>query len=525
MRQENRPEFKKLGMIGVGSMGGMMSLLYAEHGVEVHYYDPSEENVKQLQDHAESIHAGNRIVHQKDYRELCESISSPDSPKLFVFSIPHGPVGDKTVESLRPYLKTGDIILDCSNEDWRNTERRQKALDPDGIHYIGCGVSGGYQSARHGPSMSPGGDAEILKKVIPFLERVAAKDKEGRPCTTCIGPGGSGHYVKMVHNGIEQGMMSAIAEVWFIMNRCLKMTYEAIADTFQSWNESDPLRDNFLVTIGADINRTKDQEGHFVLANVLDKVVQDVDNSEGTGVWTCDETIRLHVPSPTIVTAHLFRLASADAAKRERVNRAFKGGAAQPTTIKLEVPHEKALPSFIKDLKLALYAAFLCAFTQGLSIIKAMDREQGWNLDYRAILQIWRGGCIIQSDYISDLLDRVLSSRSDTQSPNEMAVDDLLSQDDVAAELGTCFSSLKNVVLKSLAVDAYIPSLSATLEYIKYSGSTELPTQFMEAELDYFGAHSFDLKSEGPGKSLKGSHHYEWKPPRGIFGEKLDGTK
>ncbi|KIX94389.1 uncharacterized protein Z520_09775 [Fonsecaea multimorphosa CBS 102226] len=522
MGQDDSPEFKKLGMIGVGSMGGMMSLLYAEHGVEVHYFDPSEENVKQLQEHAESIHEENRIVHQKDYKELCESISSPDSPKLFVFSIPHGSVGDKTVESLRPYLQAGDIILDCSNEDWRNTERRQKDLEPDGIHYIGCGVSGGYQSARHGPSMSPGGDAETLKKIIPFLERVAAKDKQGRPCTTCIGPGGSGHYVKMVHNGIEQGMMSAIAEVWFIMNKCLKMPYETIADTFESWNDSGPLRDNFLVAIGADINRTKDGEGKFVLASVLDKVVQDVDNSEGTGVWTCEETVRLHVPSPTIVSAHLFRLASADVAKRARVNKAFKGGAAQPQTIKLEVPHEKSLPSFIEDLKLSLYGAFLCAFVQGLSLIRAKDRESGWNLDYRMILQIWRGGCIIQSDGISDLLDSVLSQSSTTPAD---VVDELLAQETLASELTTCLAPLKNVVLKSLAADAYIPSLSATLEYIKYSGSTELPTQFMEAELDYFGAHSFDLKSEAPGKPLKGSHHYEWKPPRGIFGDKLDGTK
>ncbi|KIW95194.1 uncharacterized protein Z519_03778 [Cladophialophora bantiana CBS 173.52] len=473
MGQENRPEFKKLGVIGVGSMGGMMSLLYAEHGVEVHYCDPrmSEENVKQLQEHAESIHGSNRIERQKDYKELCENILSPDSPKLFVFSIPHGPVGNKTVEK-GPRPRWYPLY-------WLRCKRRVPKRQTRSLY------------------VPPGGDAETLKKIIPFLERVAAKDKERRPCTTCIGPGGSGHYVKMVHNGIKQGMMSAIAKVWFIMNRCLKMAYEAIADTFQSWNESDPLRDNFLAAIGADINRTKDQEGHFVLANVLDKVVQDVGNSEGTGVWTCDETVRLRVPSSTIFSAHLLRLDSADAAKRERVNRAFKGGATQLTTIKLE----------------------------GLGIIKAMDREQDWNLDYRAILQIWQGGCIIQSDYISDLLDRVLSSRSDTQSPKGIAVDDLLSQDDVAAEWGTCFPSLKNVVLKSLAVDAYIPYLSATLEYITYSGSTELPTQFMEAELDYFGAHSFDLKSEWPGKPLKGSHHYEWKPPKGIFGEKLDGTK
>lgn len=473
-----------------------------------------ENNVKDLQDRAKSINAEDKIVHQKDYKDLCESLSSTGSPKLVVFSIPHGSVGDETVKGLRPYLEKGDIILDCSNEYWRNTERRQKDLEPDGIHYIGCGVSGGYQSARHGPSMSPGGDADTLKKILPFLERVAAKDKQGRPCTTAIGPRGSGHYVKMIHNGIEQGMMSAIAEVWFILNKCLRLDYLKISDVFESWNQDGPLRDNFLVSIGVDINRTKDDQGNFVLATVLDKVVQDVDNSEGTGVWTCEEAIRLHVPAPTIVSAHLFRLASADAARRLDVNNAFQD-IMHPGTIKLEVPHEKSLPTFLQDLRLSLYAAFLSAFIQGLRIIKTMDVEQGWNLNYRAILQIWRGGCIIQSDYISDMLDRAIS---DAQLDTDV-VGRLLSIPAVASELAYTFPALKNVVLKSIEADAYVPSLGATLEYLKYSASTELPTQFMEAELDYFGGHNYDLKSEFPGKPAKGPHHYEWKPAKGIFGE------
>ncbi|EXJ86035.1 hypothetical protein A1O1_06404 [Capronia coronata CBS 617.96] len=511
---DSGPEFKKLGMIGVGSMGGMMSLLYAEHGVEVHYYDPKEENADALEENAKAIHLEKSVVRQKDYKDLCESLSSPNSPKLFVFSTPHGSVGDEIVKGLQPHLNMGDIILDCANEHWQNTERRQEELEPDGIHYIGCGVSGGYQSARSGPSMSPGGNAEALKKVLPFLQRVAAKDRQGRPCVTAIGPGGSGHYVKMVHNGIEQGMLSAIAEVWFIMNRCLKLKYERIAEIFESWNQDGPLQDNFLVSIGVDINRTKDKDGHFVLASILDKVVQDVDNSEGTGVWTCEETMRLHVPSPTIATAHLFRLASADAARRLAVNKSFNGGV-QPGVIKLEVPHEKSLPSFIEDLKLALYAAFLSSFVQGLQIIKAMDHEKGWNLDYRAIIQIWRSGCIITSGYISDLLDGVFA-RPDHDDDN------LLANQELGDELNKCFPPLKNVVLKSLEADAYIPSLSATLEYYKYSGSTELPTQFMEAELDYFGEHSFDLKSEGPGEPVKGKHHYEWKPAEGIADEKQE---
>ena len=155
-----------------------------------------------LQGEAKKISAEHMIVHQKDYAELCKSLRDGDKPIHFVFSIPHGTVGDKTVEGLRPYLKKGDVIIDCSNELWLNTERRQRDLDPEGIHYIGCGVSGGYQSARHGPSCSPGGSEQGLKAVMPFIRQIAAKDKQGRPCTTEVGPGGSGHYVKMVHNGM-----------------------------------------------------------------------------------------------------------------------------------------------------------------------------------------------------------------------------------------------------------------------------------------------------------------------------------
>ena len=152
----------------------MMSLLFAEHGCEVHFYDPSEENVKELEREAKKIYAEKKIVHQKDYKELCESLGGKDEPLHFVFSIPHGSVGDKTVEGLEPYLRKGDIIIDCSNELWTNTEKRQKRLDPKGIHYIGCGVSGGYQAARHGPSCSPGGSEEALKAVMPFIKTIAA---------------------------------------------------------------------------------------------------------------------------------------------------------------------------------------------------------------------------------------------------------------------------------------------------------------------------------------------------------------
>ena len=502
-----------------------MSLLFAEHGIEVNFFDPSKANDKQLHDHAREAKVQDRIFQRNDYKALCESL---DSPKVFVFSVPHGAVGDKTVEGLRPYLKKGDIMMDASNELWKDTERRQKLLEPDGVHYIGMGVSGGYQSARHGPSISPGGSKEALDLVMPFLKKVAARDKQGRPCTAEVGPGGSGHYVKMVHNGIEHGMMSTICEIWGIMTECLSMSYEEIADVFERWTKdgNSPLvsinvmvtiglsttetwqKVNFLVSIGVDICRTKDpNDGSYVLAKVKDKVVQDVDGTEGTGTWTCQESVRLHVPTPTITTAHMFRLASADQARRLAIKKSMQGGI-KPG--KIQINDKK---TFIQDLRDATYASFLISFVQGLHIITKASRENHWNIDFTRIIQLWRGGCIIQSDHISDLLEKVYA-RGDHDD------DDLLSNREIGSELEKLYPVLKTVVLRGTEADAVIPSLSASLEYLKYSGSTDLPTQFMEAEMDYFGGHMFDLKDAEPGKPVTGEHHFEWKPARGIFDNK-----
>jgi 6-phosphogluconate dehydrogenase len=482
-------------MIGVGSMGGSMSLLFAEHGVEVNFYDPSEDNVKALLIQAKEAKREDKIVHQKDYKALCEAL---DKPRVFVFSIPHGNVGDKTVEGLEPYMEKGDIIMDASNEYWLNTERRQKKLRDTGIHYIGMGVSGGYQSARHGPSISPGGDKEALDNVMPFLRKVAAKDKNDRPCTTEVGPHGSGHYVKMVHNGIEQGMMSTLCEVWMIMNQSLGMTYEEIADTWEQWNKSGPLHDNFFIDIGVDICRTKDPEDNskFLLANVRDKVVQDVDETEGTGTWTCQEAVALHVSAPTITAAHLFRLQSADAARRIAVEKALpRDPHGRPKKLKLEA--HMPLEPFLEDLRQATYFSFLAAFIQGLHLIAAASAKYEWNIDFAGLIQLWRGGCIIQSDGIADLLENAYRDGSHSKT-------DLLEHSSITNELVDSYSAIKNVVLKCTEADCYIPSISASLEYFKYSSSTELPTQFMEAELDFFGGHMFDLKSAEPGKPVTG---------------------
>lgn len=496
----------QLGMIGAGNMGGMMTLLFAEHGIHVHIYDPSKSTVARLEAQAREAKPTSlapSITHHDGYESLCASLEG--SPRVFVFSVPHGDVADKTIDGLLPFLGRGDVMMDASNEAWTATERRQERLRPVGVHYVGMGVSGGYQSARHGPSISPGGSREALDLVWPFLSKVAAKDKQGRPCTAKLGPGGCGHYVKMVHNGIEHGMMTVLCEVWGIMNTSLGMSYHEIGDVFAKWNsdKDSMLRDNFLVDIGAQICKTKDpKDGSYVLSSVGDKIVQDVDDEEGTGTWTVEQAAHLHVPAPTIAVSHMFRVASAHAERRKEVQEALNGGV-KPG--KLDVDKEK----FLADLRDATYGSFLMSFAQGMHIIAAADAEHNWGLKFTDIMQLWRGGCIIQSDAIMDMLEGVYRSK-------EVKKDNLFAHPTIAKELKGTFSGLKQVVISGLQADAHVPALSTSLEYYKYSGSTDLPTSFQEAELDYFGWHMFDYKDEGPGKPVIGKHHFEWHPAHGI---------
>ena len=239
-----------------------------------------------------------------------------------------------------------------------------------------------------------------------------------------------------------------------------------------------------------------------MLGSVQDKVVQDVDGSEGTGVWSNMEAVRLHIPAPTLAAAHFIRLASADRAQRLHVHDTF-GGSFPPE--KLELPAGER-PAFLEDLRRATYVACLASFVQGMNVVDAVDRANRWCVDFAAVVQVWRAGCIIQADYIADMLADVWKTGGKAQNRN------LLDDERVAHELNNGFASLRRVVARGVASNAVIPSLSATLEYLKFSADTVLPTKFYEAELDYFGKHMFDLTSEPAGKPVTGKHHFEWKP-------------
>ncbi|OCL00625.1 6-phosphogluconate dehydrogenase C-terminal domain-like protein [Cenococcum geophilum 1.58] len=483
-----------------------MALLFAENGLGVSLSDSSEQAMDKVIDEAKKDGFGERIKKFKDYKSLCASLSSP---KLLIFSLPHGNVGDKVLEGLMPHLTSNAIILDCGNEHYANTEHRQAKCKGTGIHYLGVGVSSEYQAARARPSMCPGGDKEALNTVMPLLEQVAAKGKEGKPCVGMVGRGGAGHYVKMVHNGIEHGMMSAISEAWGIM-RAMGMEYEEIGDVFGRWNESGELRGTYLISIGADLSHKRDSSNNLVLPTVADKVVQDITGEEGTGIWSNTEAIERHIPAPTLNAAHTFRLASAYLGDRECAEKTMGGGFPPQ---KIELGKFKKV-QFLESLRKSVYTACLASFIQGLNAIDAANKEHKWEIDYAAVVQIWKAGCIIEADYISsEILAPVLTDKNRSADNFNLLFSQRAMQD-----VKKCFLSLRKVVAKCVETDQAVPALSASLEYFKIVTGTDLQTSFYGAELDYFGHHMFDEKGEeeieGP---TEGKHHYEWKPAKGVL--------
>jgi len=370
------------------------------------------------------------------------------------------------------------------------------------VQFLGCGVSGGYQSARRGPSMSPGGDKDTYALVEPLLKKWAAKTSSGEPCVVYIGPGGSGHFVKMLHNGIEQGMLSVTCEAYALLHQCLSFSNDEIASIFESWNGQGELKGTYLVKIGAEALRFKKGDGaqnkSGIVDDIDDKVTQDVDNSEGTGVWSMKAFAGCHVSAPTLSAAHNLRILSSQKDERSAITRLMD----------ITQPHHPTVPgvdkkAVVEALRVAVYGSYLASFIQGCNIIARASKDQGWNISLADCIQIWRAGCIIQSDAIADLLQPHFSKNVSTTN--------VLLIPEVAKALSGTYPALKEIVSFAIQLDAVVPAMSASLEYIKSVANEHLPTNFEETELDYFGHHNYDLKKEHKGAAQKGAHHTEWK--------------
>ncbi|KAJ5894139.1 hypothetical protein N7495_005830 [Penicillium taxi] len=503
-------QFQRIGIVGAGNMGTQMALAFSELGLEVSIWDVVEKNIKQLQEMSQKNKPKSEIKGFHDIDKFVQSLKN-EHPKLFLFSISHGNPAESVLGMIKKNLNSGDIVLDGGNEDYRRTQERQNECEKIGVHWIGMGVSGGYQAARRGPSLSPGGNAEAIKTVIPLLELYAAKDPNGNPCVARIGPGGSGHYVKMVHNGIEGGMLSALAETWSFLRYGLELEYDAIADIFSQWNDHGELRGTYLLDIAIDMLRARrssgkpgqenERKGSYILDEVLDKVVQDDDDSEGTPYWNIMESALRHVSTPTLAAAHYLRVASGNRAERLVAAKKLQLPVPKP----IRAAEDKV--SMIENLRSALYCCFLASFCQGLEMIMKASDDEGWGIDLGQCLRVWRGGCIIQCDGIADLLDPLLKHRWKN----------LKHADEVAGELHRTFNSLKEIVVQGTLSDQYLPAISASFEYLKYTGGKALPTQFMEGQMDFFGAHGYNkvgVIGEDPGFVEKGPHHHEWRPAK-----------
>jgi 6-phosphogluconate dehydrogenase len=457
-----------VGMVGLGVMGRNLSLNMEEHGFSVAATDAWPEQV----DRFESESAGKNV---KGFKDVKEFVASLRRPRRIILLIKAGAVTDKGIASLLPYLDSGDIIVDAGNEYFRETERRAAELAPKGIRFFGMGVSGGEEGARHGPSMMPGGDKEAYQELEPIFTKIAAQTPDG-PCVTYIGPGGAGHYVKMVHNGIEYGDMELIAEAYSVMKNIGGLTNKELADVFTEWNEGE--LQSFLIEITADIFKTKDPDGSGDLIDmVLDAAAQ-----KGTGKWTVQDAAEIGVAIPTIATSVEARVLSSNKAGRVANSKVLPG-----PTPKAAPPAEKA--QIIADVRAALYASKACSYAQGMQLLRASSDARNWDLKLSELARIWQAGCIIRAKFLS---------RIKAAFERDGNLSNLLLDPGFVAELATRQDGWRATVARAAQAGVPLISIGASLAYYDAIRAERLPANLIQAQRDLFGAHTYKrLDREG----------------------------
>ncbi|MBC8081987.1 MAG: NADP-dependent phosphogluconate dehydrogenase, partial [Hymenobacter sp.] len=375
------PTTYSFGMIGLGTMGRNLLLNLADHDFAVAGYDKDADKVRLLAEEGQGMPV-------QGFSTLPDFIQSLQTPRSIMLLVPAGKIVDSVVEELRPHLSAGDILIDGGNSHFTDTDRRAAALEAQGFHFFGMGVSGGEEGARFGPSMMPGGDQQAYQVVRPMFEAIAAR-VEGAPCVTYIGPGAAGHFVKMVHNGIEYGLMQLIAETYEILKKGLQLDNAAIGQVFAAWNAGR--LQSFLLDITKDIFefRAPDTD-HLLLDDIKDEA-----RSKGTGKWTSQVAMDLELPVPTIDTAVAMR----DASKYKALREQLAGLYPQPEP--LPVDRE----AFLGSLEQAFYFSMMVTYAQGMQLLAKASGDYGYELKLAEIAKIWRGGCIIRSGFLNDIFN------------------------------------------------------------------------------------------------------------------------
>lgn len=464
---------QQIGVVGMAVMGKNLALNIESRGYTVSIFNRSSEKTEEVI----KEHPDKNLVPTYSVEEFVNSL---ETPRRILMMVKAGEPTDGTIQSLLPYLDKGDVLIDGGNTFFKDTIRRNQLLSDSGINFIGTGVSGGEEGALKGPSIMPGGQREAYELVQPILEKIAAKADDGIPCVTYIGPNGAGHFVKMVHNGIEYGDMQLIAESYDILKRILKLDNDRIAEVFSNWNQGE--LDSYLIEITADILTRKDPETGLPIVDVI----KDTAGNKGTGKWTSQSALDLGVPLSLITESVFARFISA--LKDERV---------VASTILSGPENDYSINSedWTEKIREALYFSKIMSYAQGFAQMKVASKEYDWNLDYRSIAQIFRAGCIIRAQFLQKIMDAY---------EKDPDLDNLLLDDYFVDITNRYQSSAREVV--SLAIKAGIPTptLSAAISYYDSYRSAQLPANLIQAQRDYFGAHTYERND------MPGVFHYDW---------------
>ncbi len=476
-----------IGLIGLAVMGENLVLNMESKGFRVSVFNRTVEKVDKF---INGRGAGKNFYGAHSPEDLVQSLASPRKVFLMVKA---GQAVDDFIEKLIPLLDPGDIIIDGGNTHFPDTARRTAYVESKGLLYIGTGVSGGEEGALKGPSMMPGGSPAAWPYVKPIFQSICAKVADGSPCCDWVGEGGAGHFVKMVHNGIEYGDIQLICECYQIMKGYLGMSNEEMHEVFAEWNKGD--LDSYLIEITRDILAKKDDDGKYVLDYILDTAGQ-----KGTGKWTAIAALDQGVPLTLIGESVFARCLSAQKEERVAASKVLAGPAGGRFT------GDRA--AFLEDLHKALFAAKVVSYAQGYALMRSAAKEYGWNLNYGGIALMWRGGCIIRSVFLGKIKEAF---------DKNPALANLLMDDYFCGKLAEAQQGWRNVIAAAVVNGIPVPCLSAGLEYYDGYRTSRLPANLLQAQRDYFGAHTYERTDKPRGEFF----HTNW---TGEGGDTVAGT-
>ena len=465
-----------IGLIGLAVMGQNLVLNMNDHGYKVAVFNRT---VSKVDDFINNEAKGTQVVGTHSAEELCASLKSPRRVMLMVKA---GDVVDQTIEHVLPYLEKGDILIDGGNSLYTDTNRRTKDLAAKGILFIGTGVSGGEEGARFGPSIMPGGNKEAWPHVKEILQAIAAKVEDGTPCCDWVGEDGAGHYVKMVHNGIEYGDMQLIGEAYHLLKEGLGLSADEFAEVFAKWNKGE--LDSFLIEITAEIFAKKDDDGQPMVDKILDAAGQ-----KGTGKWTAISALDLGMPVTLIGESVFARCLSALKDERVAASKVLEG----PKKA-LTISEKKA---FIEDVRRALYCSKVISYAQGYMLLRAAEKEMGWNLNMGGIALMWRGGCIIRSVFLGNIK---------TAYDKNAKLTNLLLDDFFSGVLNKYHGSWRKALIHAIEIGVPTPAFSTALAFYDGYRTERLPANLLQAQRDFFGAHTYERVDKPRGQFF----HTNW---------------